>query len=266
MSQKFKHIIWKYYQEQGRDFPWRRTHDPYAILVSEIMLQQTQTDRVIGFYDNFLKTFPNFRALAHASVADVLRVWQGLGYNRRALMLRETAIIVTKEYHGALPQSFDILKTLPGIGPCTAGAVAAFAFGKPTTFIETNIRAVYIHFSFPRRKKVHDNELLPIIEKTVDQKNPREWYYALMDYGVMLKKKYKNPSRKSAHHTQQSRFRGSNREVRGAILKALVVHSKLATHDLFKKFDFDHERILKNVAKLKEEGFIKKQGAHLVLA
>lgn len=262
---KFQSIIWRYYKNHARDFPWRRTRDPYSILVSEVMLQQTQTYRVLDKYALFLKTFPTVRALARASVRDVLTVWQGLGYNRRALMLHESAQIIIKEFRGVFPKSVELLKTLPGVGHATASAVVAFAFDAPSIFIETNIRAVYIHFFFPNRRKVRDEELLPIIQKTLPRIHVREWYYALMDYGVLLKNTYDNPSRRSAHHVRQSRFEGSNRQVRGAILKALVEVSKLRTDELFQKFIFDRGRILKNVAKLEEEGFIKKRGGHIVL-
>lgn len=263
---KFQNTIVAYYQKEGRDFPWRRTRDPYSILVSEVMLQQTQTHRVLDKYALFLKTFPTVRALARASVRDIFVVWQGLGYNRRALMLHEAAQIITKEFRGAFPKSVELLKTLPGVGHATASAVAAFAFDKQSVFIETNIRAVYIHFFFRNRRKVRDEELLPIIQKTLPRSHVREWYYALMDYGVLLKKKYDNPSRRSAHCARQSRFEGSNRQLRGAILKACIGTPYLRIEDLYQKFDFDNDRILKNIIKLEEEGFIKKCGKNLVLA
>jgi A/G-specific adenine glycosylase len=185
------------------------------------MLQQTQVDRVIPKYEAFLKRFPSFKKLADASVADVLREWQGLGYNRRALSLKRTAEGVMQQHGGSLPSSYEELIELPGIGPYTAGALRAFIWNQPEVFIETNIRTVYIHHFFPM-KKVGDDELRPLIEKTLDTEHPREWYYALMDYGAHLKKSVGNASRGSAHYKKQSPFKGSRRQLRGAILRELM--------------------------------------------
>ncbi|MFB3897659.1 MAG: A/G-specific adenine glycosylase [bacterium] len=207
------------------------------------MLQQTQTDRVLDKYTLFLKTFPNFRTLAQAPVSKVLKVWQGLGYNRRAISLHRIAQIVVKEYHGRLPKTVEKLMALPGIGHYTASAICAFAFNQPTAFIETNIRRVYLHFFFPRRKKVEDQEILAVVEKTVDKKNPREWYYALMDYGVMLKSLVPNPNRRSAHYTKQSKFEGSNRQIRGMILKAMLNEPNLTISALVRILGVDKEKI-----------------------
>ena len=175
------------------------------------MLQQTQTDRVLKKYGLFLRMFPDWRALAAASLRKILFAWQGLGYNRRALALKRAAEKVIKEWNGDLPSSIETLGTLPGIGPATASAVAAFAFNAPAVFIETNIRAVFIRFFFKRKKHVRDDEILPFIAQTLDRYNPRRWYWALMDYGAMLKKKYPNLSHRSAGYRTQSRFRGSRR-------------------------------------------------------
>src|SRR3989344_1832633 len=220
----FQRAIWSHYHRLGRTMLWRRTRDPYRILVSEIMLQQTQVDRVLPAYTAFIEKFPNFASLAHSPVADVLRTWQGLGYNRRAVWLKRLAEIVIAKHDGRLPQDTDALRRLPGIGPGTAGAIAAFAFQKPVAFIETNIRRVYIHFFFPKVAGVPDVRILPLITATVSKQNPREWYYALMDYGAMLglKKGMANPNRRSKNYTVQSHFEGSNRQLRGRILAALL--------------------------------------------
>lgn len=218
---KFQTKIWNYYQVNARDFIWRKKTTPYYVAVSEIMLQQTQTKRVAERFPEFIKRFPNFKALAGASTAEVILAWQGLGYNRRALFLRELAKKVITEYKGKLPQNPEELIKLPGVGKNTAGSIAAFAFGIPAIFIETNIRSVFLHEFFPNQTEVPDAELLPLIEATVFKDNPREWYYALMDYGVALKKEYKNPSRASQHHIKQSKFVGSKRQIRGEILRRL---------------------------------------------
>lgn len=217
----FTETIRDFYEKAGRDLPWRHGITPYRVVVSEIMLQQTQAPRVVRKFDPFMKKFPSFAALAKASTLEVLREWQGLGYNRRGLNLHRLAQIVMDKHKGKLPKTYDELIDLPGIGPNTAGSILAFAFNIPRPFIETNIRSVYIHFFFPEVekkegrkacKKIKDDQLFPFIIKTLLQKknqaNPREWYYALMDYGVHLKKTLPNPSRRSAHHVRQSALKG----------------------------------------------------------
>ena len=206
----------------GRQMPWRHIDDPYRIAVSEIMLQQTQVDRVRVKYAQFLERFPTLESLAAAPLADVLRVWQGLGYNRRAKFLKSMAQIIVSTYGGDFPRDPSVLKTLPGIGPGTAGSISAFAFNAPSVFIETNIRRVFIHFFFSNQAKVADKDILPLVARTVDVRRAREWYYALMDYGTLLAKTQINPNRRSKHYARQSRFEGSDRQVRGKILKELL--------------------------------------------
>lgn len=218
----FQNQVWNFYRTNGRDFAWRRTHDPYKIVVSEIMLQQTQTTRVAEKFPEFLKRFPDFKTLAASTPADVIRAWQGLGYNRRALFLRALAQTVVADYQGTLPRDPAELVKLPGIGKNTAGSVAAFAFNLPTVFIETNIRSVFLHHFFPNQTDVPDSDLMPLITASLPPDNTREWYWALMDWGVHLKKNNPNPSRASKHHVQQSKFIGSKRQVRGAILRELA--------------------------------------------
>jgi A/G-specific adenine glycosylase len=252
----FIKTIWDYYARNKRDFAWRKSYNPYNIVVSEIMLQQTQTERVIPKYAQFVGSFNSFEHLACASLKDVLGAWQGLGYNRRALALHTLAQKVITEHKGILPESPDILVTFPGIGKATAASICAFAFNQPTVFIETNIRTVFIHFFFAQRSEVHDKEIFPLVEATVDLLNPREWYYALMDYGVMLKKKIPNPSRKSAHHTQQTKFEGSDRQIRGKILKILTTQSQASFDELCLLIEREPHRIEKALAQLQKEGFI----------
>ena len=215
----FTAAVWDNHRRNRRDLPWRRTRDPYEILVSEVMLQQTQVARVQLKYGQFLAPFPTVRALAAAAVADVLAAWSGLGYNRRALSLHLAAKMVVDRYEGHIPTSPEELQRLPGIGPATAAAVCVFAFGRPHAFIETNIRSAFIHFFFQESTSVSDADILPLVEKTMDRDDPREWFYALMDYAVWVKKIYGNPNRKSKVHTVQSRFTGSRREVRALTLR-----------------------------------------------
>lgn len=254
----FQKTIKDYYKKSGRDtLPWRKTRDPYEILVSEIMLQQTQVSRVIKKYTEFLKKFPTVDALAKASVTEVLKTWQGLGYNRRALNLKRTAEKIVTDFGGTFPRTAEELESLPGIGQSTRGAIMAFAFGIPTVFIETNIRTIYIHHFFKNQTGIHDRDILPLIEKTLDYKNPRDWYYALMDYGVHLKQTLPNPSRKSAHHTKQSSFKGSNREIRSRILKFVLI--KKRTHqEILAHIGKTAHDVEKNIDDLVKEGLIQK--------
>lgn len=256
---QFKNIIWDHYHANKRDFAWRRTHDPYHILVSEIMLQQTQTHRVAPKYDAFLVKFPTLLDLANAPLADVLFMWQGLGYNRRAKALHNSCKEIVKKYGGMFPTTPEELITLPGIGPYTAHAVCTFAFNRPHVFIETNIRAVYIHFFFQQQANVHDKEIYPLIKESVDEKNPREWYYALMDYGVLLKKNMPNPSRKSAHYTEQSKFEGSDRQIRGAIIRLLSESVALSYETIIMNIEKEEERVKKILYQLCKEEMILMQ-------
>jgi A/G-specific adenine glycosylase len=219
---EFQQIIYGYYQQHQRKFPWRETADPYAIVVSEIMLQQTQTDRVIPKYTAFLRAFPNFHMLHSASFEEVLTVWHGLGYNRRARALKAIADQVVTIYHGVLPTDQNELMKLSGIGPYTAAAICAFAYNQPVILIETNIRTVFLHFFFRGKHHISDKQLLPLITQTLDTTHPRTWYYALMDYGVMLKTRFPNPSRRSAHYYKQTPFSGSTRQLRGQILAVIL--------------------------------------------
>ncbi|MEX0934071.1 MAG: A/G-specific adenine glycosylase [Candidatus Paceibacterota bacterium] len=254
---EFQKTIWKYYKKHGRDLPWCRTQNPYRIVVSEIMLQQTQVSRVLDKYKEFLRAFPSFKTLAQAKQSDVLRVWQGLGYNRRALALQRIAVKVVEEYKEKLPQDPKVLKTFPGIGEASASSIVVFAFNKSEIFIETNIRSVFIHFFFKNKKNVYDKDIFPLIEQTLDTKNPRKWYFALMDYGVMLKKG-ENPSRKSVHHIKQKPFKESDRYIRGYIIKLLIQNKKQTLFQLQKAVHRDKERIEKCLHDLNQEGFLKK--------
>jgi A/G-specific adenine glycosylase len=256
----FQKKIYTYFDTRGRDLPWRKKLSPYRVLISEIMLQQTQVERVIVKFQEFLKAFPNFHSLAHAPLTKLLKIWSGMGYNRRALALKALAQKIVEEHHGKLPQEPKSLITLPGIGPYTAGAIAAFAYNLPVVFMDTNIRRVYIHEFFQDREKIHDNELIPLVEQTMDTGNPRKWYNALMDYGATLQETHVNPNRKSAHYTRQSPFENSNRQVRGKILKVLVAEPRLSAAQIVKKIGMDAERVKTNLLLLKGEGFIQKRG------
>ena len=256
----FRKTIHDYYHVNGRDLPWRKTRNPYCILLSEIMLQQTQVERVLKKYEEFLAAFPDFSTLARAPLRKLLRIWQGMGYNRRALALRALAQRVVNEHRSKLPPEHGKLLALPGIGEYTAGAVLAFVFNKPVVFMDTNIRRVFIHEFYHDRESVHDEEIIPLVERTLDTGNPRQWYNALMDYGTMLKKERVNPNRKSAHYARQSPFENSNRQVRGRILKILVAESPLTAAKVVEVTGMDAKRVQKNLVDLQREGFVRKKG------
>lgn len=264
---EFKKIVYSYYKTHGRhSLPWRKTVNPYKILVSEVMLQQTQADRVAPKFRSFIRKFPTVRALAKASLRDVLLLWQGLGYNRRALYLKKMAEAVTEKYKGKIPSSLLELETLPGIGPYTARAVRAFALNEPEVFIETNIRTVYLHHFFAEKDNVRDELLIPLIKKTLDQKNPREWYSALMDYGSHLKKTVPNPSRRSHAHVKQGAFKGSLREVRGQILKSVTRKGSISVLKLKSELEpLGKEKISRAISALIQERLISQKGSSITL-
>lgn len=264
----FQKTILEWFEKNGRhDLPWRQTQNPYRILVSEVMLQQTQVDRVIAYCAAFLKKFPTVQKLAEASPAEVLKVWKGLGYNRRALYLKRAAEMIVREYRGRFPHDVAEIEALPGVGHYTARAVSVFAFNTPEVFIETNIRRVFINTFFPGRKEVSDAELMPIIHKALYKKNPRLWYNALMDYGALALSSITNPNRQSRHYVKQSRFEGSRRYVRAKILDALLKSSALSESALQKFFLADtffepyRERTVFAgiLSDLEREGFIERK-------
>jgi A/G-specific adenine glycosylase len=255
----FQELILRYYHEHGRhDLPWRLpegdgTFDPYKILVSEIMLQQTQVPRVIPKYTAFLAQFPTTSSIATASLGMVLKAWQGLGYNRRAKFLWQAAQMIEQEYGGALPHGQAALERLPGVGKNTAGAIRAYAFNEPAVFIETNIRTAYIHYFFKDQLQVTDTLIRQLVESTLDRQQSRIWYWALMDYGSYLKSTVGNVSRVSKSYAKQSRFQGSVRQLRGRVLK-LLAGGQVGKADLL--LQLGDERSEAVLAHLIQEGLV----------
>lgn len=264
---EFQEYIWNFYAENRREFDWRYTNNPYYVLVSEIMLQQTQTARVATKFVEFIDTFPTIQDLAQAQLYDVLVAWQGLGYNRRGRFLHEAAKEIVVKYHGIVPDQVELLKNLPGIGKATAASIAAFAYNKPTVFIETNIRTVFIYCFFKHRvEPVSDQEIMPLVAQSVCTVDPRSWYYALMDYGVYLKKQLPNPSRSSAHHTKQSRFEGSLRQVRGAIIRYITVHKKALKDELPVLLDIESSMVIRAIEGLISDKMVECFNETLVIS
>jgi A/G-specific adenine glycosylase len=255
----FQEMILSFYRAFGRDLPWRGTRDPYHILVSEIMLQQTQVDRVITKYGQFIEAFPGFESLDCAPLSEILPVWQGMGYNRRAIALKEIARKVVAEHNGILPANPEALSAFPGIGRATAASICVFAFNLPLVFIETNIRSLFIHFFFRGSEMVRDREIEPLVEQTLYREDPCTWYSALMDFGVHLKKLHKNPGRRSAEYKKQAPFRGSSRQVRGMILRSLSGGAMRTADEMQKNFGVEAAVIEKLLRNLEREGFIAEE-------
>jgi len=235
--------VWSEGGKHHRDLAWRYIDDAYAVLVSEIMLQQTQVSRVEKYWPRFLKTFPTLDALASADTSLVLEHWQGLGYNRRALALKRTAEECALRFEGELPRTYDELLKLPGIGPATAGGVMAFAYQKLALYLETNVRTVFLHELFPHEEGVSDKTLEPLVLETCSKEDPRGWYYALLDYGAYLKSIMPNPSRRSKHHSKQSAFEGSKRQKRAELVRIVLGAPGISTAEAKCALDeFEHEK------------------------
>ncbi len=263
---KFQKIIWDYYKTSGRGMlPWRLKINLYKVWVSEVMLQQTQVDRVIPFFNAWMKAFPTVQKLANASQVEILKLWKGLGYNSRALRMKKTAHSIVKNYNGKFPKTLHELEQLSGIGPYTAGAICAFSYNQPVVIIETNIRRVYIHHFFHDQANVHDTEILELVKKTLPE-NTREWYWALMDYGSFLGRtlnisgKRYNPNVQSKQYIKQSKFAGSDRQIRGKILEILLGKKSITIQKLqqgLESLSNDKKRVTKILQQLEKDGFIK---------
>lgn len=258
--EKFHDIIRAFYKEKGRNLPWRETRDPYRIFVSEFMLQQTQVERVLKKYEAFISVFPDFSSLARAPLHRIINLWQGLGYNRRCIYMKRSAEAVVQRFGGTLPAVAEQLRALPGIGCTTAAAMVTFAYNIPTVFVETNIRRVFIYFFFPGFLVVPDTDIFPVVEKTLDHEDPRQWYYALMDYGVWLKKRFGNINHRSKGYKKQTAFAGSDRQIRGKVLKTLVAEPGLGGYEIAKRISEDSKRVQKILSGLRKEGFLKHEG------
>ncbi len=254
----FQDFIYSFYNRKKRSFPFRENITPYKVVVSEIMLQQTQTNRVAEKFVEFINKFPDFKSLAQASVEELLSTWQGLGYNRRAIALKEIAERILSEFNGEVPKEINALTSLPQIGHNTASSILSFAYNIPTFFIETNVRRVYIYFFFPGKSQIDDKDIMEIVKISVDRENPRDWYYALMDFGTMLKKTHPDLNKRSVHYRKQSNFDGSTRQIRGKILKLLLKKS-LSIKEIIDTINYEEKKIIEILNTLKKEGFIRQE-------
>lgn len=259
----FQKKVWDFYKDNKRELPWRNIADPYNVLVSESMLQQTQITRVLVKYTLFLDEFPTVESLAKSEIPQLLKIWQGLGYNRRALNLRRTAQTINQKFNNQIPLAYEELIKLPGIGDYTAKAVITFSTNTPQVFIETNIRSAII-YEFYRdiisEKVISDKEIFGVLEQVNDLSSPREWNYALMDYGAYIKKTFGNPNKKSKSYAKQSKFKGSNRQLRGRILKELNSKEQLKIDTIYTLTDKNQREIESIINSLIKDGFIVKDG------
>lgn len=261
----FRDFVYAKAAECARDLPWRhRSADPaeraWFVLLSEVMLQQTQVSRVIPKYIEWTARFPDPSSLAEAPLPEVLERWSGLGYNRRALALHRAAAAIAEFHSGAVPGTEEALRALPGVGSYTSRAVLAFAFRLPTAFLETNIRAVLAKHFFPGRERLADRELEPVAAAVVDAADPARWYDALMDYGAELKRSGENHSRRSAAYRPQAPFADSRRRVRGAVLRAVLENGRISADALWASLPFSRERVDEAALMLEAEGFMVREG------
>lgn len=237
----FQRKLTEFYADSGRhDMPWRQpepngSFDPYKILVSELMLQQTQVSRVTPKFGQFVERFPTVESLASASIGEVLQLWSGLGYNRRAKFLWQAARLVVTDFGGVFPRTMAELQRLSGVGPNTAGAISAYAFNQPVVYVETNIRTVVIHHFFQTEAAIPDAAIRKVLAQILatDQSQidlgPRDFYWAMMDYGAYLKKSVGNLNQASQSYRTQSTFQGSRRQLRGHIIRLLTERPYRAT-------------------------------------
>ncbi len=265
---QFTETVWDYYAKHARGLPWRNAEpngsfDPYKILVSELMLQQTQVSRAAPKYLEFIRQFPDFHSLARAPLHQVLAAWNGLGYNRRAKYLHDSAKTVVVRYDAVLPAALDKLQELPGVGHNTAGAILAYAFNQPAVFVETNIRTAYIYHFFPDAGNVTDKAITELLAVTLNKEEPRQWYWAVMDYGAFIKRSVGNVSRLSLSYKKQSAFLGSKREIRGQVVR-LLLDGPLKKHRLAEAVP--DMRLPAVLHELEHEGLVVRKGGRYQLA
>lgn len=279
-----------WYSQNKRILPWRQTHDPYKILVSEIMLQQTQVSRVLIKYREFLTAFSDIKSLAEASTSDVIKTWKGLGYNRRALFLQKTAKAIVSDYNSTFPQDIKTLISLPGVGDYTARAVLSFAFKKPVPMMDTNHRRFYqrVYFGLETKK---DKELLVLAQQVLPKKHAYDFNQALMDFGSLICKTKKptceicplkksclaypdilseeyNSSQKIKKNNKKKSlpFKQTDRFIRGKIIDELRKHDDCLIKDIINIFkNFDKNRINKVIVGLEKDSLIVKENKRILL-
>ena len=247
----FQRRIVAFYRIHGRFLPWRKTTDPYAITVAELMLQQTQVERVIPKYEAWSKKWPTWRALSKATTRQLLTAWSGLGYNRRCLHLGKMAKIVETEYGGLLPSEQAALEKLPGVGRYTSRAILIFAHNVPLITIDTNIRRVLI-YEFGLPLSITRGELEELAWRLLPKRRSRDWHNALMDYGAL-----RVPKRTAPTGVRQGKFEGSRRQIRGEILRRLTKSKSAGLSAVAQAMGIRIESVREAAAKLEQEGVVK---------
>ena len=249
---QFRRKILYFYKKDKRDLPWRKTADPYAILLSEIMLQQTQVNRGIAYFEKWLKRWPTVQDLAKADRSDVLREWMGLGYNNRARHIHESAKMICGRFKGDVLLVMEQYKELPGIGPYTAATVRIFSNNEDITAVDTNIRRILIH-EFKLDEKIKDKELWALAKMCLPKGKSREWHNALMDYGATHLTSRKTGIRPKG---RQSKFEGSDRQVRAAVLRFILSHSQASFAQLKKHTGCEKERLRAILDKMQKDNIL----------
>jgi len=248
----FRRRILNHYRRHGRDLPFRRTRDPYKITLAEIMLQQTQVERVVPKYESWIARWPTWQALAEASTRELLAAWSGLGYNRRALFLGKMADVIVEQFDGRLPEEPAALKRLPGIGHYTANAIAIFAFNQPLITIDTNIRRVFL-LEFDLPDETSRAEIEKLAWRALPKQRSREWHNALMDYSRLA---LRTPERKVKPLTRQGRLEGSRRQIRGEIIRRLTRQQRVSLAVIARDLDRSIDDVRSAAESLAAEGMV----------
>ena len=251
---KFRRKVFTFFKNHGRDLPWRMTEDPYKILLSELMLQQTQVSRVITYYTSWVQRWPTIQLLATASRHEVLQAWMGLGYNTRAIRLQKAAQIIVKEFQGDVITAMNNYKAIPGVGRYTSQAVLIFAANADLATVDTNIRRIFIHeFSLP--ETVSEKTIWGLAQRCLPKGRSRDWHNALMDYGALhlTARKTGIPPK-----TKQPRFEESDRQLRGRIIR-LLLQKDQGFAQIKKLFEVDEPRLQIILDKLAHEGIISRK-------
>lgn len=252
--QQFQKKVFSFYRKKKRELLWRKTSDPYKILLSEFMLQQTQVNRVLLYYEQWIAKWPTIYALAAASLPEVLQMWMGLGYNTRAVNLHRAARKIVAEYNGDVMTAVKQYKELPGIGRYTSHAVQIFSANADLVTVDTNIRRIFIR-EFNLSEQISDKELWKLAEACLPRGKSRDWHNALMDYGALSLTAQKTGIKPK---TQQSRFEGSDRQIRAKILRYLLTKD-MSISELKKNLGIEQIRLFPILEKMISEKIIVKE-------
>lgn len=258
----FRRRLLRFYKAHGRKLPFRETTDPYKVAVAEVMLQQTQVERVLPKYEDWIRRWPTWQALARATERQLITAWTGLGYNRRCLFLGRLARTVVDEFNGILPDDPKTLAKLPGLGPYTSRAILIFAFNKPLVTVDTNIRRVFLH-EFGLQVGSSRQAIEDLAWQLLPRHRSRDWHNALMDYSVLrLPRRLANVPPVS----RQSRFEGSLRQIRGEIIRRLTSQHRLTVAALSREIGREKADVLAAARALEKDGMVTLKETRIRLA